>query len=254
MNYLLFTLLLFVSGFSQAQCGPHQLLEDPGFEQMGIDSVFWGDDCWNDTVIHPSCHWSYFQDGGHVVYTLITYDGLFSYLCNSGGNGQTVNLDANTTYKLSCWVNNADSTNAANFYLTMGVQTSTTPFPINSGWHKVSMNYSTGAAPETIQIHFYGGSKMYIDEFSLCDVAHLGMEQKDISSAISIQPNPGNSLVEIVGINPNNTFITLFNSTGQILVKNYNQRFIDISNLPVGSYFVEVQSDQMTKNLKLIKQ
>ena len=90
----------------------------------------------------------------------------------------------------------------------------------------------------------------YYDDIS------LSAENHNISS-YNLYPNPVRGIINIEGVELNkNTRLTLFNSIGQILfVKQLNdsKTSLDVSNLPKGIYFIQLQNDKYIEFEKVIK-
>ncbi|MCC6182818.1 MAG: T9SS type A sorting domain-containing protein [Bacteroidia bacterium] len=84
----------------------------------------------------------------------------------------------------------------------------------------------------------------------------VGLNEKIKHDFFKIYPNPASSVLNIVG-NSNelqNSIIKLENYFGQIVfIAPFTQQ-IDISNLPVGIYFLTLKTDSIQKTAKVVKQ
>jgi len=87
----------------------------------------------------------------------------------------------------------------------------------------------------------------------------LSIENETIADDFTIYPNPASEIVQIQSFNfSSETQVVLYNIQGQLVfseIKNSeNGNFnIDISSLPTGMYFVQIQSEGNTASKKLIK-
>jgi len=86
----------------------------------------------------------------------------------------------------------------------------------------------------------------------------LGVNENDISSVVSVYPNPAENLVSIAFATPLKTEIRIFDVTGKLLIfenkkELTNTHTIDISTLQSGVYFVRLNSEKGTFTKKIIK-
>lgn len=82
----------------------------------------------------------------------------------------------------------------------------------------------------------------------------LGLEEVNYTSnSIKLYPNPA---TDIVNIKTNQTIknVTVFNVNGQKVLDIANQSQINISNLPTGMYFLNINTNQSNQTIKILKQ
>lgn len=70
-----------------------------------------------------------------------------------------------------------------------------------------------------------------------------------------VYPNPVKDIVNITLTNSNEDFfITIYSSIGQELISSVNNESFDISSLPVGMYFVQIQQSDKIWTTKIVKE
>jgi len=258
MKKILFSILVLITTNLYSQCDSSGLILDHGFEEMGLLGIVWENDCYNDSLQPIGCAWDNFQDGGHIFFTSLSYDGDYCFDCSGGGISQTIELLPNANYELGCWVRNLNLNFPDDFYLSMGAESLVTSIPPNSGWQYVTLPYSTGATQLTTVISFYG-LNMYVDNFDLCSDSELGIDNNSLSNSMSLYPNPSNGRVNLDLRDFNGVDgvkIRVFSNKGELLLelenitKTEHQFYL---NQSPGLYVVEVSSTQGVSYLKLIK-
>jgi|GEM_PF-3157441 len=104
------------------------------------------------------------------------------------------------------------------------------------------------------------GSGCY-DTSAVFNFNTIGINESSLDNSFSIYPNPATNLITIK-FNASISLIEIKNELGQSIKKlnskqvpnGKNEMAIDISDLPVGIYFVQIQSNNSTVNKKFIKQ
>ncbi|MFV0564515.1 MAG: S8 family serine peptidase [Flavobacteriaceae bacterium] len=94
-----------------------------------------------------------------------------------------------------------------------------------------------------------------IPDFWQAYSATLSMENDNLNNSVVLYPNPTSHSFVVNGVLQNNT-ISIYNTLGKLVLsldKYANNAPIDISVLPSGIYFVEVENESQSKALKLIK-
>ncbi|MFY7815695.1 MAG: T9SS type A sorting domain-containing protein, partial [Chryseobacterium taeanense] len=86
----------------------------------------------------------------------------------------------------------------------------------------------------------------------------LNTNENDLSSQIKIYPNPASKKVFIEGIKDKNTIVEIMNTEGRKVLKESkieNDKSINISGIPAGVYFINLNSgNQKVYSKKLIIQ
>jgi CubicO group peptidase (beta-lactamase class C family) len=81
-----------------------------------------------------------------------------------------------------------------------------------------------------------------------------GIENKAHYSSLAIFPNPANNNIFILSELTNKPFtVQILNANGAIILNGYNQNTIDVSNLPNGLYFIQIQVKNEKLTQKFIK-
>ncbi|MBD3863836.1 T9SS type A sorting domain-containing protein [Olleya marilimosa] len=72
-------------------------------------------------------------------------------------------------------------------------------------------------------------------------------------NSIKLYPNP---VIDVVNIKTNQTIenVSVFNVNGQKVLEIANQSQINISNLPIGMYFLNINTNQSNQTIKILKQ
>jgi hypothetical protein len=77
---------------------------------------------------------------------------------------------------------------------------------------------------------------------------------------VQVYPNPvNNNLKFVIGGMDDSVEIIIYDLRGKIVMKKYastshlNRSSLDVSNLEAGIYFIEISSETINKNLKIIK-
>tara|TARA_R110002051_G_scaffold319681_1_gene404000 strand:+ start:81 stop:731 length:651 start_codon:yes stop_codon:yes gene_type:complete len=72
-------------------------------------------------------------------------------------------------------------------------------------------------------------------------------------NSIKLYPNPA---IDVVNIKTNQTIenVSVFNVNGQKVLEIANQSQINISNLPIGMYFLNINTNQSNQTIKILKQ
>ncbi|MFT5435713.1 MAG: hypothetical protein ACI840_000351, partial [Ulvibacter sp.] len=146
---------------------------------------------------------------------------------------------------------------------------STVPSYVTSNWTPSSANDwrneqidLTPFLGENIMFRFVNingyGNSTFVDNINVAGV--LGISENQLSSTISLYPNPANNRVNIA-VN-DNTYdsirIKVFNSLGQKLQstesngQSTNNFSLDVSNLATGLYFINIEADGVTVSKKLL--
>ncbi|MFT5237235.1 MAG: hypothetical protein ACI9M9_000827 [Flavobacteriaceae bacterium] len=146
---------------------------------------------------------------------------------------------------------------------------STVPSYVTSNWTPSSANDwrneqidLTSFLGENIMFRFVNingyGNSTFVDNINVAGV--LGISENQLSSTISLYPNPANNRVNIA-VN-DNTYdsirIKVFNSLGQKLQstesngQSTNNFSLDVSNLATGLYFINIEADGVTVSKKLL--
>lgn len=80
-------------------------------------------------------------------------------------------------------------------------------------------------------------------------------EVKSELNKVSIYPNPTNGMLSISGISPNDkSTIKITDTTGRLVITEYNKQQIDVAHLPSGIYFIEVSTDESRMVLRFVKE
>lgn len=86
---------------------------------------------------------------------------------------------------------------------------------------------------------------------------NLGIEDLENDQAISIYPNPSSEKIFInldSSIQNENLTIELFTISGEKIISQSNSEWVDVSEIPSGSYLLKVQSETSSWTKKLIKE
>jgi len=128
----------------------------------------------------------------------------------------------------------------------------TSPFvPTATQWRTETVDLSSLAGQGSVLLQFRVtsayGNNLYIDNINLTN-PNAGINTIDLSSYVSVFPNPsnGNVFVNINGANVGNVNVKIINVMGEVIAESNdntakNMKF-DLSNQSNGMYFVEVSS------------
>jgi len=146
---------------------------------------------------------------------------------------------------------------------------STVPTYVTANWTPASANDwrneqidLTAFLGENIMFRFVNingyGNSTFVDNINVAGV--LGVSENELTTAISLYPNPANTLVNII-VNDNaydSIRIQVFNSLGQRLQsaesngQRTNNFSLDVSNLAAGLYFINIDVDGVKVSKKLL--
>jgi hypothetical protein len=146
---------------------------------------------------------------------------------------------------------------------------STVPGYVTSNWSPTSANdwrnEQIDLSPflgENVMFRFVNingyGNSTFVDNINVAGV--LGVSKNELTSSISLYPNPATNEVNI-NINDNtydSIIIQVFNSLGQKLQstesngQTTNNFSLDVSNLATGLYFINIDVDGVTVSKKLL--
>ena len=80
------------------------------------------------------------------------------------------------------------------------------------------------------------------------------------SNEVKVYPNPvNNNLKFVIGGTDDSVEVVIFDIRGKVVMKksastlHLNRSYIDVSNLEAGIYFVEISSETINKNIKIVK-
>ncbi len=80
-------------------------------------------------------------------------------------------------------------------------------------------------------------------------------EVKSELNKVSVYPNPTDGLLSISGISPNNkSTIKITDTTGRLVMTEYNKQQIDVAHLPSGIYFIEVSTEESRAVHRFVKE
>ena len=82
----------------------------------------------------------------------------------------------------------------------------------------------------------------------------VGVEDLIQDGGVAIYPNPTTGELNVVSSRLNNTLVTMYSVSGQIVVNETSESVIDISHLENGVYFMNVKVGELTYIRKVIKQ
>jgi hypothetical protein len=82
----------------------------------------------------------------------------------------------------------------------------------------------------------------------------VGVEDLIQNGGVAIYPNPTTGELNVVSSRLNNTFVTVYSVSGQIVVNETSESVIDIGHLENGVYFMNVKVGELTYIRKVIKQ
>ena len=85
------------------------------------------------------------------------------------------------------------------------------------------------------------------------DNTWLSTQEQNLSSSISIYPNPVNTTLNILGVNTNATY-KIYNSIGQIQTAVKTNNTISVEHLKNGIYFIEITTNNKTIIKRFVKQ
>lgn len=114
----------------------------------------------------------------------------------------------------------------------------------------IKINYLSGVTPDSMNIAIissftHPGSMFFIDDLSFGYIGGVGVQPVDmVSNNFSVYPNPpvNQVFVNTEFNNSNPTTIKVYNVLGKVMyttVNSQKKQNIDVSNYPVGLYFVE---------------
>lgn len=223
---LILLLLLGIRHTVQAQCQSIQLA-DSSFESQVFD--FSGLNGW---LPNDGCD-----------FTQTAYHGTYSVCSNAGGAGQYVRVEPQTTYYLSCYILNPS---AYPYWFGAGT-TSLYDSTDADTWTFISLEFFTGA-DTSVFVSYYTNGNACVDLMRVtCDpLSSLDLSAPEID--LRIFPNPASNFLTLRFDKPlSKGRATLTNSLGQVVrsqgIGYASQVIWDISDLPVGVYFVRVWRD-----------
>lgn len=102
---------------------------------------------------------------------------------------------------------------------------------------------------DTISLSNYASYSLQLDSLNINLLAHFqtitGMNQLSVEKKLSIYPNPAKSHF-FMNIVSNNFKSEIYDTNGKLVKTNYNEHFIDVSNLRSGHYIVKTISEKDT--------
>lgn len=103
------------------------------------------------------------------------------------------------------------------------------------------------------------GCNSTFEVWDSCEANAVLVDENYIKNKLLIYPNPSSSqfTIELPNAPQKNTFLTLCNLNGQVLITQpitKPQTVVDVSALPSGVYFVKVDDDEKVMRRKVIKQ
>ncbi len=122
-------------------------------------------------------------------------------------------------------------------------------------------NFNTEATTDTLAMNgIENWSYYYIDDVTIvdCTGSGFGVGELTENEGIEIFPNPATTILTLTLTNGEGKKpLYIYNVLGEIVFSSSITKAkteIDISNLPLGIYFVEVQSEKKTARTKFVKQ
>ena len=140
--------------------------------------------------------------------------------------------------------------------------------PSESDWHTKQINvYSLFYVPNfRYKIEFLSdnGNNIFLDNINFFPEAELGTKEINVTSKLSVYPNPtsSNATVSYYSANNSEASIVVYNMVGEKVQTVYNGSIVqgenlftvNMANLPKGVYFVNIRDAKGTKTVKLIKE
>ena len=86
---------------------------------------------------------------------------------------------------------------------------------------------------------------------------NLGIEDLENDQVISVYPNPCSEKITIfmdASIQAQNLIVEVYSISGEKLISQSNNEYIDISDIPIGAYLLKVQSESNVWTKKIIKE
>jgi poly(A) polymerase len=118
------------------------------------------------------------------------------------------------------------------------------PFPNDSNVLYVG-GFDCNSIPSSNQAWIYRGN---------FNSTTVGINEVKSNNSISVYPNPSTKEINFVLPSQNNFTVEIINTIGITVLKNQNEKTIDISQLTTGIYFIKIYQDYNIFNSKFIKQ
>ena len=151
--------------------------------------------------------------------------------------------------------------------LDQGFVSSQPFFPVSNDWStKIFTIYSlfqTNNFRFKMEFESGGGNNFFIDNINIFPASQLGLNQQDLLQDISVFPNPTNfnTVLNFYSSTQQNIEIVVYNSLGEVVSKPFvslvkigsNQFNIESANFKKGIYYININGDNVSKTVKLIK-
>ncbi len=144
----------------------------------------------------------------------------------------------------------------------------TTPFtPGPNDWSNITFTLYSLFQTNNFRYKFIfesdGGNNLYIDNINIFPASQLGLNENSKLKPLSLYPNPTKDISTLnyySSVNQNIS-ITIYNSLGEIIKTVYtgntiigdNQYLIETSTFEKGIYYININGDNVSKTIKLIK-
>ncbi|UKM66426.1 T9SS type A sorting domain-containing protein [Flavobacteriaceae bacterium GSB9] len=176
----------------------------------------------------------------------------------------TVNVTAAGTYNVRFRYANGSTDRPMSVSVNSTEQISNLSFP-NTGswttWDNVYFTLNLNQGSNTLRFIALGSSgAANLDRIDVCSGEVLSVSKSDLESLIQLYPNPTKNtlILSLKGGIKNNTVIQLYNSLGELVIKDYQvksgEAVLNLHHLGAGLYFVKVSNAENTIVKKIMKQ
>ncbi len=249
--------------------GPfYTVIDDPDFNNNNPGPFAIMSNYYNPNSVYNPLNYGFWYDSDttnrRVIFTEdvnnIPTDAAFTILKDGSGNGVITRFTAESTAAniANNWfeINNAilnGNPNATfvfqHYWGVNGSSSQTTIDKVLSAWYTGNRwaiyTEDSSPMPEGVAV-----------DIIVAEQEVLGVNENELTTNISIFPNPANALLNIAS-NANITEVSIYNILGQEILHLNNDQIdkntIDVSNLTTGNYLLKVQSNKNVQTLKFIK-
>lgn len=224
--------------------------------------------CWSQIQEQGSDEWTYASGAGGGAITS-AYQGTRNarFTSSSGGPFITklvtpvIEMNSENYYNLDFWYGQevwyGDQNELKIYYRTSpaGTWTQIAHYTANiSSWTNASIELPNPSS--TYQLAFEGinrwGRANVLDNVRIQETLPTSLDEQGANRLV-VFPNPTDGILNIMYAE--NANVKILNITGQVVLesqnlKEYNQ--IDVSNLPTGTYFINITKDRIIYNEKLM--
>jgi hypothetical protein len=172
-----------------------------------------------------------------------SYHGAQSVCSNSGGAGQYITVDSNTTYYFSCFIYNP---NGYDITLGAGGTSLINPSTSNS-WTFVSFSFFTGSDTSVFISYYAVAGDPCIDLVRVTCSDLTGIEQLEAYNPLLVYPNPANEIIHVdLGEKREAGSIAIIDASGkEVRSENYGRSGaveISVTGLAKGVYYLKISN------------